>query len=168
MAEKDKKTPNLRVVPPAPATDVLWLDCYYEDFDRALSYPVSPSDWDRIHLVLGGSGKEILAVETLDGRQVFLSLRHLQSCRLAPGELERAAKLPDALVCHMLGTGTLEIADVARSGLAFIKMVMSETADLDERFVLIPEGSGGTTAINMGEIVFLEFPTAWLAENGDC
>jgi len=165
MPRKDKKKPNLRVVPPAPAAEVLWLDCYFEDFDGALPYPIRPSDWDRIHMVLGGSGKEILAVETLDGRQVFLSLRHLQSCRLAPGELERAAKLPDALVCHLLGTGTLEIADVDRDGLGYIKMVMTETADLDERFVLIPEQAGTTTAINMGEIVFLEFPTAWLAED---
>jgi len=165
MPRKDKKKPNLRVVPPAPATDVVWLDCYYEDFDGPLSYPVAPADWDRIHLVLGGSGREILAVETLDGRQVFLSLRHLQSCRLAPGEMERAAKLPDALVCHMLGTGTLEIADVERDGLSTIKMVMTETVDLDERFVLIPDQDGATTAVNMGEVVFLEFPTAWLAES---
>ncbi len=160
MVGKDK-TQNLHLVPSVPAAEALFLECTFRDFQGALLFSVDPKDRGRINTALASGQKSFLALETLDGRAVYLNLEHLQNCRISQGEHAPNGPKLDILVCHLFGSENVEVANVNSNCVDGLDATLKEYEEMDGRFILILDDPGMTTAINMTDIVFLEFPSSW-------
>lgn len=153
---------RLTVVPASAPEDAVFVDCSFRGIDESRAYPVATSEWERIQYVLDSERKAFLGLDTLDGRSVFISLQHLQYCRLATGPYFPSRPILHALVCQLIGTKpALELPDLDVEWAPNIAMSLEEFGNLGERFVQVPDEVGGIWAINLADIIYLEFPAVW-------
>lgn len=165
----DNESPKdrLRLVAQAEPEDALVLTCTFRDIEGFLTYTVPASEWDRVQRVLDDDDKAFLGIDTLDGREVFLNLSHLQTCRMSIRPWTPTRSELDNLNCHLLGSDIVEMPDIDREWVPNIAQSLEEYGNLGERFVQFPDELGGHWAINMADIVFIEFPLAWHNEASD-
>jgi len=141
------------------------LECSFRDLGQACTYPVPISDWERIDRILSQGRQSFLGLETLDGREVFINLTHMQACRVLATKQHLGPPNPEPeLSYYMLGSGLMKMVDVDLEWLPNATMTIESFDELDDRFTAIPDEFGITTFINLDDLIYLEFPSAWMDE----
>jgi hypothetical protein len=108
--------------------------------------------------------KRFLGLTTLDGRTAWINLRYLSSARLESKPTTWAPRRPpDCMRMYLAPTGRkIEIAGVAEDYILNIVTELYSLEWLDNRFMSFPDLKGAAVAINIDQLMLVEYPTAWV------
>lgn len=152
---------NLRVVPPAEPVRSLIVRCRFHGDDKERKYHVDTSESDRVFSILQGTSKAFLCMETLDGRAVYINLRHARRLSINEGLYTPDNSPISDLIYRLVGERESVESDIDFQCLVSMNICLEEFDEREERFLFLDKDAPQTVAISIAPIMYLEFPSHW-------